>query len=498
MRAVEKARLRRCLIGGAIVAFWLAMTGVLIHRQFQGRAILPRHPARVVVPRPGESWLAVEVSGRRIGTARLVTQQESRHGLAGFAQRLDLHLRARVLGAPAEFRLAASIWRAITTPQAAFEVRADSTGHAFQAEGTVTDGVLEGVVHSGGESIPVRLQVGKLLGGSDDLFALLPSPTFAPGEEATLPAFDPLTLRPTQARARCLRLETLTVGGVQVATRVVEIQVGKADLTAWLDAEGGVVQAQAPFGLLLRRISRVDATSARGGAEPPELLAAFDVTPEGVRPRRDASRMVVRVTGVSAREVPSDDTQTSDEDTVTVLPPPGPLAVPPAADVRLNPEAARFLACDALVQCDDPRIRAAAASIVHEERDPWARAILIEEWVNRNVAKRTVMSLPSALDVLASREGDCGEHTVLFTALARAAGIPTRMAAGLVWSEDLRAFAYHAWPEVFVGRWVWTDPTFGQPVADATHLKLATGGVADWQGIAVFLGRIRLDVLEVE
>ena len=72
------------------------------------------------------------------------------------------------------------------------------------------------------------------------------------------------------------------------------------------------------------------------------------------------------------------------------------------------------------------------------------------------------------------------------------------MAAGLVWSEEVQAFAYHAWPEVFVGRWVWTDPTFGQPVADATHLKLATGGVGDWQGVAVFLGRIRLEVLEVE
>jgi len=45
---------------------------------------------------------------------------------------------------------------------------------------------------------------------------------------------------------------------------------------------------------------------------------------------------------------------------------------------------------------------------------------------------------------------------------------------------------------------VWTDPTLGQPIADATHLKLATGGVGDWQGVAVFLGRIRLEVLEVE
>ena len=491
-------RAKRWVIGAAIVAFWVAMTGALIHRQLGGRPLIPRRPARVVVPRPGESWLEVLLGTQRIGTARLVTQAEQRGGLAGFMQRLDLRLRARVLNAPAELRLAASVWRAVTAPQATFDVRADATGHALVAEGTVTNGVLEGVVHTGGESIPVRLRVGALLGGSEDLFALLPSPAFAPGEEASFPAFDPLTLRPVQARARCLRLETLTVAGVPVATRVVEVAVGKATVTAWLDGEGGVMRAQAPFGLVLRRVSRAEAVAARGDTTAPELLTAFDVTPSGVPPRREATRMVVRVAGVGADDIPSDDTQSVGGDTVTVSPAPGPLASPPMGPEDPGPEVARFLACDPLVQCDDATIKAVAAAVVHSERDSWARALMIERWVNRNLAKRPVLEFPSALDVLKSREGDCGEHTVLFTALARAAGVPTRMAAGLVWSAELRAFAYHAWPEVYVGRWVWTDPTFGQEVADATHLKLATGGVSDWQGIAVFLGRIRLEVLEVE
>lgn len=487
------------MIGGVIVAFWVVMLGVLLHREFGGRAIIARRPAKVVLPRPGESWLGVLIGGQRVGTAHLVTQPEDRGGLAGFRQRLDLRLRARVLDAPVELRLAGSMWRAVTAPRAEFEIRVDSAGHEVQAEGTVVDGRLEGVVRSAGESVPVTLQVGRLLGGSDDLFALLPSPVFVPGEEASFPGFDPLTLRPATARARCLRLETLTVGGAPVATRVVEVTVGKATITAWLDGEGGVVQAEAPFGVTLRRFSRADALATRLEAEPPELLATFKVTPTGVRPRSDASRMVVRVSGVSAREVPADDTQqVGDGDELVVSASPGPLAAPPEPDAASRSEAARFLACDALVQCDDPRIRTLAAVIVRSERDPWARALLIEDWVNRNIRKRTVLSLPSAVDVLASREGDCGEHTVLFTALARAAGVPTRMAAGLVWSEEVQAFAYHAWPEVFVGRWVWTDPTFGQPVADATHLKLATGGVGDWQGVAVFLGRIRLEVLEVE
>ncbi|MGD1146745.1 MAG: hypothetical protein ABR961_02195 [Thermoanaerobaculaceae bacterium] len=50
---------RRRLIGTAIVVFWVAMMGVQVHREFGGRGIIVRHPARVVLPHPGESWLGV-------------------------------------------------------------------------------------------------------------------------------------------------------------------------------------------------------------------------------------------------------------------------------------------------------------------------------------------------------------------------------------------------------------------------------------------------------
>ena len=36
-------------------------------------------------------------------------------------------------------------------------------------------------------------------------------------------------------------------------------------------------------------------------------------------------------------------------------------------------------------------------------------------------------------------------------------------------------FFYHAWPEVYVGRWVSGDPTLNQFPADATHIRFVTG-----------------------
>ncbi len=487
------------MIGGLIVAFWLVMTGALLHRELGGRGVLARRPLPPRLPRAGQSWLGIELAGKPVGTLHLVTQPDERDGRTGVTSRLDLRLRARMLDAPAEMRLVGTLWRALAASRAAFDVRVDAGAHSLRATGTVVDGLLRGEVRSAGRSVPVQARVGDLLGAGDDMLGLLPGPALVPGQEATFEGFDPFTLRPTTARARCVRMETVTVAGQPVATRVVEVSLGKAAVTAWLDGDGGVVRAQTPFGLTLRRLARSEALAARETGEAPELLTALEVVPTGLRPHRDARRMVVRVSGASAGELPADETQRVQADGVSILvsPSPGPLAVPPGADE--GPEdLASYLSCDALVTCGDPKIRSLAAAIVGSERDRWARALLIGRWVNVNLAKRPVLGLPSATDVLATREGDCSEHTVLFTALARAAGVPARMAAGLVWSDELEAFAYHAWPEVFVGRWVWTDPTLGQPVADASHLKLAAGGIGDWQRIAAFLGRIRLEVTEVE
>src|SRR5207253_1751979 len=82
--------------------------------------------------------------------------------------------------------------------------------------------------------------------------------------------------------------------------------------------------------------------------------------------------------------------------------------------------------------------------------------------------------VPSAREVLRVLRGDCNEHAVLLTALARAAGIPARMVAGAVYLDG--AFLYHAWSELWLGRWVSADAVFEQMPADATHVKLLEGG----------------------
>jgi hypothetical protein len=491
---------RRRLLGGLIVGFWLVMLGILVGRQLKERGTVSHGRAPTTVPRSGERWLAISTGGKRIGTLHVATGPATDEGRVGAALRFDAELRVRVLDTPTELRVEGRLWRAVGDGDGTVDLDVTSGEHAVHIVGAVHDGILRGTVRTAGASIPVHSRVGALPTDEESLLGLTPGAGLEPGKEASFETIDPFTLRPAPAYARCVREETLTVGGRRVATRLIEIKVGNTTITAWLDAAGEVVQADVPFGIRLRRISREEAGTPLDPSELPELLATLNVAPTGLRPRRGAHRIVVGVTGVPVRLLPTDDTQTLAADGTSLI-----VASPTVADARPGGAAenagsgmATYLACNAFVQCDQPAIRELAASIVHGETHPWARALLLERWVNRNLTKRPVPALPSALDVLATREGDCTEHTVLFTALARAVGLPTRMAAGLVWSDEIDAFAYHAWPEVYVGRWVWTDPTLGQPVADATHVKLATGGIEDWRGVAAFLGRVRLEVKEIE
>ena len=77
------------------------------------------------------------------------------------------------------------------------------------------------------------------------------------------------------------------------------------------------------------------------------------------------------------------------------------------------------------------------------------------------------------------RKGDCTENAVLLAALARAAGIPARVASGLVYDRERyhgtsEAFLPHAWTLAWIdGRWRSYD--ISVEGFDATHVALTIG-----------------------
>ncbi|HET8723683.1 MAG TPA: transglutaminase-like domain-containing protein [Anaeromyxobacteraceae bacterium] len=165
--------------------------------------------------------------------------------------------------------------------------------------------------------------------------------------------------------------------------------------------------------------------------------------------------------------------------TVTARPPSGPDVPRGKPAAKGDPDQAATIDVD----WDHPSIRTLAEATVAGTTGTWAAARKINAEVYRRLDKVYGQSRDRASEILALGKGDCTEHTRLFVALARASGIRAREVKGLVYAsygQGGPGLYWHAWPEVKVGdAWVAMDPTFGQDVADATHVALGRGSRQD-------------------
>ena len=276
----------------------------------------------------------------------------------------------------------------------------------------------------------------------------------------------------------------------------------------WVDAQGHIVRAASPTGVTFERtafelayenfrrrdtarVARSSAAPDRGAIVPITAIAA------GLRPlnRLDtAATFRVRLVDLAPAGLDlASDRQTLSGDTVTVRPDrPAALVAPyrlPATDTTLQ----AYLRAEPLLQSTNPRIQAQARLLMGRQRNPTAIAAALAHWVATSVRGEAGAMLPSALAVFEGRRGDCTEHTTLFVALARAAGLPARPVAGLL-LVDGRLY-YHDWAEVYLNGWVAVDPTLDQMPADAGHLRLVIGGLARQMELTRLIGKLRLEVL---
>jgi transglutaminase-like putative cysteine protease len=141
-------------------------------------------------------------------------------------------------------------------------------------------------------------------------------------------------------------------------------------------------------------------------------------------------------------------------------------------------EADPFLGATFYIQSDHPKIREIATRIADSETNALRLFRKFAMWVFNNIKDKNYKTgLATAVETLGKKEGDCTEHAVLTVALARAAGIPSRIAVGLYYDRESASFTYHMWVEALVaeGLWAAVDPAMGQIEPDALHLTVYQG-----------------------
>ncbi len=139
-----------------------------------------------------------------------------------------------------------------------------------------------------------------------------------------------------------------------------------------------------------------------------------------------------------------------------------PALVKPYADVK-SPLYAAYTAADPIVPSGSDEIALAAAQAVGTEKNPYLKARLIYDYLTRDFMTRGTRPPDSdPLDALRKRTGDAYDLAILFTAMARASGIPTVPVAGILAITGQTA-RLHWWAEFYIEGfgWVPVDPSLG-------------------------------------
>lgn len=116
----------------------------------------------------------------------------------------------------------------------------------------------------------------------------------------------------------------------------------------------------------------------------------------------------------------------------------------------------KYTKSDGFVPVDDEEIIELAAEIVGKETNAYKKAKLIYTYMLENYSLSSSLRKDDAdpKDLLKRNKGDAYDYAVIFTALARAAGIPALVDCGVLIGQDLQTQS-HWWCEVYLYGFGW-------------------------------------------
>ncbi|OQY26428.1 MAG: hypothetical protein B6244_13565 [Candidatus Cloacimonetes bacterium 4572_55] len=495
---------RKRVISGFIILFWLTMMSLLVYRH---------------LPRPGEAsqliqlerfsksthdrqWMSIHL-GKKIGYSMTsiakMTNEQTNVVTYSFLQRVFIHMRVghvkqkitlmSTAKADADFQLLS------------FEANVVSGVHQIKISGEVKDKALHLIVVSSGRENEMVYPIKDNVQLPITLEPYLASHGLETGKTYSMEVFDPMSVSSDPVTVEVGEEDRLYLDGKPYIARKINLTYRNMESTVWMDYDGRTLKEVTPMGMYMQMVSEEDAR--RGidtDGESVDLLAIYSIVPKHpIESPRELRQCKLKLEGIDPGNLslPSANQTILSEDPITIeitQPELGQILSLPISQLDDKTDTL-WLAATPFIQTQDEKICKQAEDILDGETDALQAAIKLQSWVFASIKKQFTFSIPSAVEVLTTMEGDCNEHTTLFTALARSVGIPARMCVGLAYVNG--GFYYHAWPEVYVGEWLTMDPTFGQNAVDATHIKLLEGDLSKQFELGSVLGKVDLTILEL-
>lgn len=449
-------------------------------------------------PPLSERWFGIYVDNDRVGFYR----QKIEETAEGYRIEGDGNVRIKVMGFSkvAAMREIYLVGRNLTLRS--FEVEQNINGLSSRLHGKVGDGSMRIKSESKGKTTEKQLRFkGEIYPGPAlNLYPLMRDVNA--GKSYKILTFDSEEVKIKEVKISVLGEEKTPDGRPALKLRNNLYPFVNNDI--WMDGQGNTLIETVRDGLVTTKAEDPKALGVFVGSmalAKKDLIYDFSmVRPEPpIKEQKKLTGLVVVISGWNDSLPLLQDggqlVEKSGEGRITVR---TGTAVPQAPVAQATALNEAYLKPAEKIEADAPEITAKAKELSTGKgsREDVARALVswTADWLND-----TIDDGGGALASLKSRTGNCQTHARLYTALARAAGIPTRFVSGLVYLDG-KGFLYHSWAESLLGgRWVAIDPTYNQLPADPTHLKFFEGHLPeDMMPIIAIIGRIKINVQETK
>jgi Transglutaminase-like superfamily len=382
----------------------------------------------------------------------------------------------------------------------------------------VNDGSLQISTTAGGKTYERSAPFTGLLMGPRAARQMVASRLQKVGDDLSYQTFSPDLGTVVTITATLVANENVTIDQRQVSSRKLEETMSSmpGKVMVWVDHEGWMLRQLMPTpvgDIEAMRTHEQEAEKSTGkGAVLPEEVFGKSIIKANIRLPQE--RLIESIKLKLTHRKPelgwpelAADNQTVLEKTpaylilqVSRLEPKekGTLAVSGSAkDNGLAP----YLVANALLQSDDSNIEAIAKSVAGDAGDAWQAARALQQWTNQNMQFDPGIAIAPASEVARDRRGTCFGYSMLLGSLARAAGIPSRLRMGYVYSGGI--WGGHAWVDVMIGKqWIPLDGALYAPgAADAARFSFFTsaleeGTLAQVGSLGQLFGNVDITILE--
>lgn len=447
-----------------IILFWITTTFLLIHRYTPNTELDIKsqslHAGTALLQADKKRWMGIYLKGKKIGFVSSRFHEE----IDGYAVHEEIKMRFMILGTLQDIHSTTNVSLSPDFKIRSFRFTMDKA-QDIKIKGVIQNKILILDIETAGNKSRQEIQLNETPQIPLTVIPYLLRKGIKSGMRARFPVFDPTTLSTKNMLVDVVGKEKILLNNNEVDAFKIRGDLNGIPLMMWIDEQGDVLKEEGLMGFTLVAEPMAEAMKLLVSSSEISDLITQTVIPFNIKLPHDISYLKVRLRGIDFEGLElSGGRQTIKGDILEIM----------KEDINVSSKGVserylslpiyglkiqQFLKDSPFIQSKNPRIVNLANEITRGEKDPLSAGRLLWAWVFKNIEKTPSITIPSAIDVLNTRKGDCNEHTALYTALARSIGLPTRISVGLVYKDS--HFYYHAWPEIFVGRWIAIDPTLG-------------------------------------